>query len=1420
MSTPSPSTDRNLLLGILALQMDFVSRDALIAAMHAWVLQKTTPLGQILLEQGALRSDTQALLEALVEKHLEMHGGDAQQSLAAVSSVGSLRNDLEHLADPDLHASLAHVSAARNEDVPATRPPASGQDEEEAPPTRPPSVGTPTSSGLRFRILRPHARGGLGEVFVARDEELHREVALKEIQGRHADHADSRTRFVREAEITGGLEHPGIVPVYGLGHYADGRPYYAMRFIRGDSLQQAIETFHRADVPGRDPGEQALGLRQLLGRFVDVCNAIAYAHSRGVLHRDLKPGNVMLGQYGETLVVDWGLAKAGGETGETATPAEGPLKPASGSGSAPTQMGTAVGTPQYMSPEQAAGRLDLLGPASDVYSLGATLYCLLTGKVPFDAADVGALLQRVQKGEFPPPRQLKRNVPAALEAVCLKAMALNQQDRYASTRALADDIEHWLADEPVIAWREPLAVRAGRWVRRHRVLAASTAAGLVVALVLVSGGAVWLEQRKEQERRERLAQQERAREQAEAGLAQAVALRQGYRYADAKAMLEQVHGWARQASDRDLDTRVNQADADLVLARDLDRVRQEAATLIEGKWGAARMLEEFPAVLARHGMDVLAGDLDELSQTIRASAVRQDIVAALDNWTLVEINLQRFHRLVGLANCADELDPWRQAVRAGIAQGDRQRLVQLVRVTGEGKATPGVVLLLAHAFGPRSEEATGLLRRMQLERPHDFWVNFELGKHLYEQKKYQEAVECYLVAVALRSYSPLAHSNLGVALHAKGKVDEAIACYQKAIAIDPKHAPAHYNLGSAWYGKRKVDEAIACFHRASVLDPKLAPAHNNLGWALQGQGKTDEAIACYQKAIAIDPKYAPAHINLGAALGNKGKVDEAIASYHKAIACYHKVIDIDPRFAKAYTGLGVCLHGKGKVDEAIVYYKKAIEIDPKYAWAHNNLGFALQAKGEVDEAIESYRRAIAFDPKDAHAHSGLGVALHGKGKVDEAIECYQKAIGIDPRFANAHNNLGWALQGQGKTDEAIACYQKAIGIAPNHAKAHHNLGTALVQQGKLDEARAAFRQAFRDRSSADAFFANALTRAGRLDEALAAAREAVRLGPNSPWAHQNLGWVLLKQKKWDGAIAAYRATVRLQPENVTAHHELGITLAEKGLLEEAIACFHRAIALAPRFADAHYDLGIALGAKRKEDEAIASFKSAIAVAPTHAHAYGALGQTLMQQGQFIEAQKALRRCLVLLPANHPNRAFTSQLLRQCQELLDTQGKLKAFLAGKEAPADPTSQVQMAGLAQQPFNRLYLCAVRLYRDALARQPRLADAHRYNAARSAVLTAAGQADDARVLPDRVVLMLRKQAQRWLRADLAFYARLAEQTDPQGRQMVRQRLTHWRADTDLASVRDKPGLARLDADERQQWQRLWEEVDALLRKVAAKK
>ncbi|MFO0959415.1 MAG: serine/threonine-protein kinase [Isosphaeraceae bacterium] len=265
-----------------------------------------------------------------------------------------------------------------------------------------------------------------------------------------------------------------------------------MRFIRGDNLEAAAKQFHANEAAGPDAGTRTLALQKLLRRFLDVCNAIAYAHSRGVVHRDLKPGNIMLGQYGETLVVDWGLAKSVGRpdpAAGSATLDQRTLVPNAGSDLRRTNPGSVLGTPAYMSPEQAAGQVDRLGPASDVYSLGATLYYLLTGRAPFNDKGLTELLPKVQRGEFPPPRQVQGWVDPALESICLKAMKLRPEDRYATPRDLADDVEHWLADEPVGAYREPNGVKLKRWMRKHPSrVSGIAAAGLVTILALAIGG--------------------------------------------------------------------------------------------------------------------------------------------------------------------------------------------------------------------------------------------------------------------------------------------------------------------------------------------------------------------------------------------------------------------------------------------------------------------------------------------------------------------------------------------------------------------------------------------------------------------------------------------------------------------------------------------------------------------------------------------------------------------------------------------------------------------------------------------------------------------------------------------------------------------------------------------------------------------
>lgn len=354
-----------------------------------------------------------------------------------------------------------------------------------------------TMAGVpRYVPLKFHAKGGLGEVHVAEDVELRRKVALKRIQQRWAGNDESRRRFLNEAEITGQLEHPGIVPVYGLVQDQDGEPSYAMRFIEGESLQEAIRGFHANDPFGVGARGGNLELRQLLNRFVTVCNTIGYAHSRGIIHRDLKPANVMLGRFGETLVVDWGLAKecnrALDEVGSTTpiAPMTDALADTNDDVAAGTRTGAALGTPTYMSPEQARGERDAIGPASDIFGLGAILYAILTNRAPFEGGSLTDAVDRARGGEFSAPQHVNRGIPAALATVCQKAMAREPKDRYPSALALATDVEHWLADEPVGAYRETFTARSARWVRKHARLATGIAATLVVGLVAL-GVILW-----------------------------------------------------------------------------------------------------------------------------------------------------------------------------------------------------------------------------------------------------------------------------------------------------------------------------------------------------------------------------------------------------------------------------------------------------------------------------------------------------------------------------------------------------------------------------------------------------------------------------------------------------------------------------------------------------------------------------------------------------------------------------------------------------------------------------------------------------------------------------------------------------------------------------------------------------------------
>ncbi len=354
----------------------------------------------------------------------------------------------------------------------------------------PPSVVATTEILLERRI----GRGGLGDVYLARERGTGRSLAVKFLSVEAAAQEPCRQDFHVETRVTSQLEHPNIVPVYTSGESSAGRPFYAMRLIQGRTLAESIAEYHAPHGASAESSEvRSARLSELLSQFALVCKAIAYGHDRGVIHRDIKPANIMLGRFGEVVVLDWGLATRV-DRGEKARSSgeDSILMPTLSIDDVPVarRPRPISGTPAYMSPEQHDGGLPI-GPASDVYGLGATLYHLLTGQPPYDG-DTAAIREHVLEGLLVPPTRVNRRLSPAIAAVCVKAMAHYPSERYETPLELAHDVEHYLADLPVSAYREPVRRRLARWARRHRTLAQLGLVSLIATLLVVATSAVLL----------------------------------------------------------------------------------------------------------------------------------------------------------------------------------------------------------------------------------------------------------------------------------------------------------------------------------------------------------------------------------------------------------------------------------------------------------------------------------------------------------------------------------------------------------------------------------------------------------------------------------------------------------------------------------------------------------------------------------------------------------------------------------------------------------------------------------------------------------------------------------------------------------------------------------------------------------------
>jgi serine/threonine-protein kinase len=977
-ATPSrPTADRNLLFGVLALQMDFISRDALIKAMNSWVLEKGKPLAQILVEQGALAAERRRLLEPLVDEHVKQHDDNIERSLAAVPLAPAVRHALRAVADSELQASLNSLGATPDRVLDLTGP-----------------YQPPPSDGSRYRVLRPHARGGLGEVFVAEDTELHREVALKEIHAEYAQDPHSRTRFLLEAEVNGRLEHPHIVPVYGLGAYPDGRPYYAMRFIQGTTLKDAIHRFHAQDTPGRDSGQRSLALRQLLGQFVAVCYAVAYAHSRGVVHRDVKPANVLLGPFGETLLVDWGLAKVVGRAEGGTGSAEVTLRPATGSELA-TRAGTALGTPAYMSPEQAAGHLDRIGPASDVYGLGATLYAVLAGHPPVEGRDEGKLLRRVTQGDWPRPSQVAMGVPRVLEAVCLKAMALEPEQRYASAHELAADLERWLADEPVSCYREPAVARLARWGRKHRPAVAGAAALLMTAVVALTVSTVLI--RREQQGTE-AARQEEARQRARAE--------------ENGARAQESFRKARQAVD-DYLTYVSESKLLDSPLPGLQPLRKDLLT---------RALKFYQEFAEQHQEDpALRADLAQAYY--RVGKIQREIGTTADA-------LHAYDQALGLWQSLLAEDPTHRAYRLG--KSKVLTAMAGARVKQPGQRDEGLAAYKA---------AVTLLEKLVQEQSADL----ESRAALADSYSY--------LADALSTNSGGGTTNLeGVA-----RSQKALAIYQELARREPKYrlgvASMGMNLGLRYTELHKAVPALR-YHQESLarleelsrerppevwLRQEMARAHTNIAYAHYVTARNfAEALKHFDQSRLIDEQLARENPSVNNFQFRLGSTCEWCARLHLVLG--------QPEKARELATQAIELLNKGPLEQ-----DRSRSITYSRAETYIMLGSILSRLNRDQEAQEAYQGAVeawlqygqTVPPSNVSQIRGVFTSyVQGKAwPPDRAIKLWQTAAqlyegavhtGRGPKPQNLRGLL-WALGGlgdayrdAGKKAEANSTYQQAI----------------------------------------------------------------------------------------------------------------------------------------------------------------------------------------------------------------------------------------------------------------------------------------------------------------------------------------------------------------------------------------------------------
>ncbi|MHB1424757.1 MAG: tetratricopeptide repeat protein, partial [Gemmataceae bacterium] len=1312
-----------------------------------------------------------------------------------------------------------------------------------------------------YQLIETLGKGGMGEVYRSCDPALGRDLAIKVMKADLRGYPEAERRFLREARITGSLQHPSIVPVHNLGRLQDGRLHYTMRLVRGQTFADIL----------KDEGGKPERLPALLGIFEKICQAVAYAHSKRVIHRDLKPANVMVGKFGEVQVMDLGLAKVltiGADAEPRAPSDEVGTVIHTESVDTPSDLsraGSGMGTAAYMPPEQALGEWDTVDERADVFALGSILCEMLTGQPAYSGTDGKEVFRRAKRGDLTEAGERLRQCPAdaTLIALCRECLSPERDGRPRDASVVAERVKDYQAAvqerlrqaelERVAAetrakeeqaravveqerarealaraaaeaeraqeaqarakaeedrTREALARVAAEMERTREALARAkaerrakrrTLALAVVVFVLVAVG-VAVAWRMQLDHDADQTRQDVARFAASTALEKAcVRMEEGFRTND-DLKLEEAISQAKRAeeiADRGAGQSLRETVSD-IKKKAYDRLSiihanqrllsdlVDIATLPETKfyreagsselvmpWAEPSIDEQFAAAFHRRWPDV---DVDKQPKSEVAArlqeqpeVVLQGVISGLDAWMLERRRQQRpeaeWRRLFELVELLDRSEPRRQ-LRALLIGAEPPAAATVGGLLGGWPPWPALWELARGRDWRRLRQL-----RSQMDRANEPVLTvLLLAQTCNSIGDTAGAEEVLLLALARRPDEVALLDALGKVLERQGKLAEAIGFYRAVCAKHP-------NLGVS------------------------------LALALGKAGKTAESVNVVRDLIRQHPTCPQILFYLGKTLEDQAK--------HSVDAASGKVIELKEDDALAFHYLGVVRNGQGKPLEAEAAFRKAISLQPDFAFAYVNLGLVLSGQGKHGEAEAAFRKAIAHN-------------FSAQGKRVEAGTAYFKEIGIKLDFALAYSNLGDALNNPGKHAEAAAAYLKAMksmGHNPNYASAYASLGLVLSGQGKHGEAEAAFRKAIAlqpDFAAAYVYLGRVLNDQGKHEEAEAAFRKAIVLQPDFALAYANLGRVLSDQGKHGEAEAASRKAIALMANFVEAYNN--VTTEMYGQWRHAVAesLFLKAfVRYLENYAEAYNNLGKALYGQGKHAEAEAAYLKAMVHHPDYAEAHCNLGEILVGQGRFTEALASYQRGHEL-GSKQPGWRYPSlQWVRNAERMVGLEKKLPAVLQGEASPANADDVTTLAWMCRQSYQKRYAASARLYAGAFSAEPKLAadldQQHRYSAACSAALAAAGQGEDARLLPDKTVAMFRRWALGWLRDDLTAYAKLAQQNKPAANQMIQQRMPHWRRDTDLASVRDPQALNRLPEIERAAWQALWRDVDELAKRVA---